>query len=381
MLATTFLASLALAAAPLTPHDEPRIAPAPAQHWTYDLASGALAPAAPPALANGPAVDFDNSAVNGFTFLPGPGVAVVDWGTYVPSGTGRLYAFTIGYSTAASGPVAITVRLHAGTTGHCTGTGTVLGTFPLVGLPGSNGTSPVSHTVTVNTRTSGIVVPAGPIGWEYRFFDVTTGPLLVDGPIGLPAPNGTEDAYDRHDLVFGGCSTKGFGGCLPPFLPCASFYLTLTADDGDVAAGIASYGSGINPPGSLSVLSGTGVLGETVVIGVNNPLGTQAPGSIALLFVSFAPAPGFPGGVPLPFFGMSAPGAPSELLLALPHALLLGPSLWAGPAFPSAFPLPIPVDANLIGFDVFLQGVLVDPLATFGIDIALTDALVMTVGP
>jgi hypothetical protein len=395
MLATALAAVLtsALAGASTAAHAVPqetrlhRTAAAPVHVGTYDFDTHRFeATQSPPegALATGTGgfvVDFDNSATNGFTFLPGAGVGVLDWGVYTPRGTGTLHSFTIGYSTASATPIAITVRLYAGTLGGCSGTGTLLGTFPLGGLPASDGITPVAHTVTVTTRKSGIVVPAGPIGWEYRFFDVKSGPLLTNGPLGLPAPNGTQDAYDRIDLAFGGCTTTNFGGCLPPFLPCASFYLRLVADDGSITANVQPYGTGLNPPGSALVLAGTGAIGTTLVLGLTNPLGTQAPGSFAVLFLSFAPDPAFPNGFPIPFWGMSGPGAPSELLLALPWALDIGPSIWAGPTFPSAFPVPIPQNTNLIGLDVFFQGVLWDPFATFGVDFALTNGLHLVIGP
>lgn len=370
--------------AAVAPQDVPQRVHAPVVHvGTYDLDSQSFERSVFDAAegGGGSVVDFDNSATNGFTFLPGAGVGVRDWGIYTPSGNGLLYRFTVGYSTVANGPIDLTVNLYSGTTGSCAGPGTLLGSFPLTGLPGSDGITPVANTVTVTTRTSGIAVPAGPIGWEYRFFDVKSGPLLVNGPLGLPAPNGTVDLYDRVDLGFGGCTSQNFGGCLPPFLPCASFYLTLEADDGSVSASVVPYGSGVNPVGSLSVLAGTGSIGATTVLGVNNPLGTQTPGSFAFLALSFAPDVNFPAGTLLPFFGMSGPFASSELLIALPQALLLGPSIWAGPSFPSAFPITIPQNVNFIGAKAYFQGGLIDLVAPFGVDIAFTDALEMTVGP
>lgn len=388
--------------------DEPTRTSPTVQRWTYDLASGELAggevrrlvasaasapvpvpaPAAPeqplpglPAAFGGTAVDFDNTAANGFTFLPGAGSAVLDWGTYSPAGNGLLHRITIGYSTVSATPIDVTVRLHSGATGGCAPTGVLLATFPLSGLPASDGVTPAAHTITIDTRTLGVVVPPGPIGWEYRFFDVLSGPLLVDGPLGLPAPNGTSDSYDRFDLALGGCSTQNFGGCLPPFLPCASFYFAIEADNGTVTAGALNYGSGLNPPNSLLLLSGNGSIGALTVLGVNNPLGTQPPGSFALLAVSVLADPNFPAGTPLPGFGMSAPASFGELLIALPQELLLGPSLWAGPSFPSAFPIGIPQNTNLIGAQIHFQGLIVDPAASLGVTFGLTEGLRLTIGP
>jgi hypothetical protein len=361
--------------------------------WNYDLASGELKrgevsplvrrPSPAPGLFasfGGTAVDFDNTAANGFTILPGAGVGLLDWGTYTPAGNGLLHRFTVGYSTASNTPIDLTVRLYSGTVGGCQSTGALIATFPLSGLPASDGVSPAAHTISVDTRTLGLVVPPGPLGWEYRFFDVKSGPLLVDGPLGLPAPNGTVDAYDRFDLLGGGCSTVNFG-CLPPFLPCASFYFALEADNGTVTSGALNYGSGLNPPGSLLLLSGNGSIGALTVLGVTNPLATQPPGSIALLAVSVLPDPNFPAGTPLPGFGMSAPASFGELLIALPQELLLGPSIWAGPGFPSAFPIGIPLNTNLIGAQIHFQGLIVDPPASLGVPFGLTEGLRLTIGP
>jgi hypothetical protein len=354
---------------------------------TYDLATGAIRPGAPPASSPGaeaPVLDFDNTAASGFFFLPGAGVGAVDWGVYAPSGPGTLYDLTVGYATHAPGTIAMTVLLYAGTGGHCASgdPGTALASFPLSGLPGSpDGIQTVSHTLTISTRKSGIVVPPGPLGWEYRFFDVASGPLLVDGPAGLPAPNGTEDALDLVDLGGGACSTKSFG-CLPPFLACASTYLALSADDGSTPWSVAAYGSGVNPPGSLSVLGGQATIGATLVLGVDNPLGTQTVGSNAFVAISHLPDPNFPAGTLFGGFGMSGPAG--EILISLvppsPFLPVLGPSIWSGPGFPATIPLSIPQNANFIGVHVYVQGLLVDLSPGSTVPFGLTDALDVGIG-
>ena len=391
-LAATSLATLALCASASAQRTAPQPVDGPVVHvGTYELESGRITPSSRSGSASGaaeaPTLDFDNTASSGFFFLPGTGVGTVDRGVYAPSGPGTLYSFEVGYATHSPGPIAMTVLLHAGTTGHCASgdPGATLGSFPLTGLPGSpDGVQTVYHTLTVNTRKSGIVVPAGPIGWEYRFFDVASGPLLVDGPIGLPAPNGTEDALDAYGLVGGTCETSSFG-CLPPFLPCASTYFGMTADDGATPWDAVVYGTGANnPAGSLQVLGGTSKIGETLVVGVSNPLGTQAIGSSAFVAVSHLPDPNFPGGTPIGGFGMAGPGALGEVLISLappsPFDPVLGPSVWSGPGFPAAIPIQIPQNANFIGVHVFVQGLMVDFAPGASVPFGLTEALDVTIG-
>ncbi|MFT5687537.1 MAG: hypothetical protein ACI8PQ_000366 [Planctomycetota bacterium] len=50
--------------------------------------------------------------------------------------------------------------------------------------------------------------------------------------------------------------------------------------------------------GSLSVLSGSPVLGSTMVLGLVNPLATQTPGSLGIVLFAFGPTPIPPVGRP-----------------------------------------------------------------------------------
>ena len=134
------------------------------------------------------------------------------------------------------------------------------------------------------------------------------------------------------------------------------------------------YGCGVNPRESLRVLAGRPRLGATVLLGLDNPPGTQAPGSMPYLVLSTAPDPAFPCGTVLSGFGMTGPGFAGELLLHLHPASLqpqyfAGPP-WTGPGHPSPVSLPIPSDPVLTGLSVFGQGILVDtsgPRAKFGL--------------
>lgn len=135
----------------------------------------------------------------------------------------------------------------------------------------------------------------------------------------------------------------------------------------------------LNPAGSLVRSSGSGSLGGTLVLGVDNPLGVQAPGSQAFLLAAIAPDPGHPCGTALPGYGLAGPAFSGELLLSLspPNPLLvLGPAAWSGTGSPALFPLPFPDDLSLADVHVYFQGGLVAPAGTIG----LTEALDVVVG-
>ena len=149
-------------------------------------------------------------------------------------------------------------------------------------------------------------------------------------------------------------------------------------------AAIAGYGSGINPAGSLIPLTATlPKVGETLVLGVDNPLGTQAPGSMPILAISSLPDPAFPFGTLVPGWGMTGPGDDGELLIniAWPDPVLtLSDGLWAGPGTPAPTLVPVPSDCFFVGFTVYAQAVLVDSSPTAMIPIGITEALALTIG-
>lgn len=122
--------------------------------------------------------------------------------------------------------------------------------------------------------------------------------------------------------------------------------------------GVFPAGCGINPPGSGTVLSGAPFLGSTVTLGVDNPVGTQAPGSLAHLLIGFAPSAGYPCGPQIPGFGMSGPTG--ELLVDLSTHVALPGRAWSGPGLPVPFQITIPWVAGMIGMPVYTQGILVD---------------------
>lgn len=142
---------------------------------------------------------------------------------------------------------------------------------------------------------------------------------------------------------------------------------------------VAIYGSGLNPTGSLTVLSGNAQLGTVLTLGVDNPLGTQAAGSLSFVAVSVGTAPGFPIGIPLSGYGMAAPGSVGELLIhagTLVVPIQLG-APWTGPGQPAPVVLHIPALPGLAGLTLYAQGALLDTAASW---IGLTEAAMLVLG-
>jgi len=145
----------------------------------------------------------------------------------------------------------------------------------------------------------------------------------------------------------------------------------------DPMTGIVEYGCGTNPDGSLLVIEGPAILGEVLRLGVDNPLGTQAVGSVPVLFGAMAPAPGFPCGPEIRGLGMAGPGAFGEILLALsppPFVRLVG-SPWGGAGTPTVFGMAVPDDPGLAGMAVHFQGLMLDPSPGAGVPLGLTIGL------
>lgn len=134
-----------------------------------------------------------------------------------------------------------------------------------------------------------------------------------------------------------------------------------------------AFGCGLNPFGSILLLSGTPSIGSTFAIGIDNPRATQAPGSATIVFLASAGSPVYPCGFALPGFGMRDPSVPGELLLNPAGVLVVPAPAWNGK--PSRAALPVPNDAKLVGSHVFAQGAIVDPRATNGILIGITEGM------
>jgi hypothetical protein len=123
-------------------------------------------------------------------------------------------------------------------------------------------------------------------------------------------------------------------------------------------ASVATIGCGLNPVNSLNA-SAAPVLGSSLQLLLDNPLGSQASGSASLLALSLT-AYLSPCGLPIPGWNMD-PNAPNgELLAAEPYLLLLAGSPWTTPGSPSQFSFSVPNNPALLGQRVFAQGALLD---------------------
>ncbi len=150
-----------------------------------------------------------------------------------------------------------------------------------------------------------------------------------------------------------------------------------------IAPDVLEYGSGINPAGSLAVLSGVPQLGGAVQLGISNTAVLDSPAAFGFLFLATAPSPLFPAGFVLPGFGMASAFDDGELLIAVDGFnpwLQLGPQGYAGgvASSPATFNLPLPSDPIFAGIEIFTQGILAFP--TEGLRIGLTNGLRLTIG-
>ncbi len=147
------------------------------------------------------------------------------------------------------------------------------------------------------------------------------------------------------------------------------------------AARVVAFGCGVNPSGSLTILSGQPVPGGTVSLGIDNPLGTQSAGSATVLVLAPTPDPRFPCGTLLPGWGMAGAGAAGELLLSMTV-----PSVWqpiAGPPWtgaPAAVSVQVPATPLPSNASVFAQGAVVDLGASSGGALGLTTAIELRPG-
>ena len=218
----------------------------------------------------------------------------------------------------------------------------------------------VPFTVGFSDRSTGTVT-----SWEWDFGDGGT----------------SSQQHPEHTYTLAGTYTVRLSVSGPGGSDLATRRDLVTARS-PVDGSTSPYGCGVNPPGSLVVLSGEPRIGTRLTFGVDNPLGTQSPGSIARLGISLAPAPGFPCGISRPRLGMAGGGAPGELLIDLSRidSIATGEA-WSAAGSPAAVPVDIAPDPTLIGLPVYVQGILVDPQPTgTGPRIGLGSALAIVVG-
>ncbi|MEM7306464.1 MAG: FG-GAP repeat protein [Planctomycetota bacterium] len=149
------------------------------------------------------------------------------------------------------------------------------------------------------------------------------------------------------------------------------------------AAALPIDGCGINPPGSLTVLNGLPSVGSTLVLGVENPLGTQAAGSATALLFCLAPDEGVDAGgcgTFLPGLGMAGAGAAGELLIDPASLFSVESGFPWSPASPAPFSLAIPNSGSLVDTSIYVQGFLVDASLGAVAPIGLTEALNLQIG-
>jgi hypothetical protein len=141
----------------------------------------------------------------------------------------------------------------------------------------------------------------------------------------------------------------------------------------------APYGCGVNPPGSL-VHVGRPAIGMASGFELSNPLGTQPAGAIGAVFFCLQEAPGFPCGVVVPGFGMAGPGANGEILVDIgaPHIALLG--IYGGPGTDVAVGYSLPLDATMLGDQLYAQGVILDFGTGAPVPFGVSNGLVLVLG-
>ncbi|MEQ1895010.1 MAG: PKD domain-containing protein, partial [Planctomycetota bacterium] len=146
---------------------------------------------------------------------------------------------------------------------------------------------------------------------------------------------------------------------------------------------LVAMGCGINPAGSFRLVSGAPRLGSTLVVALDNPLGTQASGAASFVHSSWSGPVNFPCGALRPGLGMGGSGASGEFLLdaAAPLARIYSGAAWLGPGQPANVTLRLPAQSSLAGRYLYLQGRLVDSTPGAPVRIGLTDGLRLRLGP
>jgi len=215
--------------------------------------------------------------------------------------------------------------------------------------------------VSFTDRSSGAVA-----GWSWSFGDGTSS-TLASPSHGYAAPGSytvaltVSDGSVTHTKTMPGFVQVTAGDVLPP--------------------GVTRLGCGVNPASSLRILSGSPRLGSTMVFGVDNPFGTQAVGSIPVVFSSWTAEPNRPCGSLVAGQGMAFVGAMGERLIVPPNMPARTGTAWAGPGQPAPVTFPIPVNASLIGRTLYVQGRLTDRKVGALIPIGLADGFALTLQP
>ena len=287
------------------------------------------------------------------------------------------------------------------------GTGTVEYVYQDLASCGSSFEVPVQALETVQLGDVPLCIEdlrievASSAEFDLQLIDETDGTVLVGWPDGLlngaalecVEYQGVEYCYSGTDGIAGvefvevhgvsnrALSVQAFGSAGgTASVSYSGTFLPACADGTDNVAAALPLGCGVNPSGSLTLISGDGALGSQLVLGVDNPLGTQSGGSSTVLMASLLPAVGGSScGIEIAGFGMTGPGAVGELLvspIALVATLIGDP--WSAPGVPSEFTLPVPVDYAFAGVTVYMQGFVVDPAGP--VELGITDAVEVQLG-
>ena len=263
--------------------------------------------------------------------------------------------------------------------------------FNLV-LEGSQEVPPVvstgngTATVTVDTVTGVIKV-------DGTYTNLTS--PAIDAHVHGPAAVGSEAGILVPLTVSGGITGtfSGNGTLLPSevtALLTGLLYVNVHTSlftEGEIRAQIVEAGFaqvyGGNPLGSLTFIGGTVKINNDFTLGIDNPLGTQTPGSFPFLGISTGQDPSYiltGTGTPVPGWGMSGPTG--ELLISVgapsPQVVLTG-NPWVGAGIPAQIKVHIPNQLPLVGIKVYVQGVLIDPVAS-GPKFGLTNAMELDIG-
>ncbi len=144
--------------------------------------------------------------------------------------------------------------------------------------------------------------------------------------------------------------------------------------------GVVALGCGVNPDNSIVILDGTLQVGTTIQFGVDNPLGTQAVGSIPSVSASWRSDPGFPCGSPRADRNMAGPGIDGELLIGRVFRAYTG-AAWAGAGIPAPVNVAIPNNVNLVGRKLYVQGRLADDSPGATVPLGFANGFEITLQP
>ncbi|MBI1379850.1 MAG: hypothetical protein GC161_02035 [Planctomycetaceae bacterium] len=256
---------------------------------------------------------------------------------------------------------------------------------------GSSASAQTTHTVqlfTVSFSPSVLTIDEGDTvvwSWVTGFHDVKSGVSGVADGIWnsgspVPAPNTFQITFDAAFLAANPVPGNTYSYYCSIHLPVMTGQIIV--NPAGTPSNVAPYGSGVNPAGSLSLLSGDPKVGQAFSLGVRNTATTTAPAGFAYLLVATVPDPSFPNGTVLPNLGLSGPGAAGEVLVSFlpPNPILIqGPVGWGGGVNAAApFNLALPNLPALVGAKLYFQGALLTPSQAFVL--GLTNGLEVTVG-